>query len=84
MSKASETAVFTVRVPGTLRQRLDAVAAAMERPRTWVVNRALEEFVEREAWQIAEIERAVAEADAGDFASDEEVAAAFDTLTGEG
>ncbi|MBB2716738.1 UNVERIFIED_ORG: putative transcriptional regulator [Rhizobium etli] len=36
---------------------------------------AIEEFIEREEWQLAEIEAAVREADQGDFASDEEVAA---------
>lgn len=38
---------------------------------------AIEEFVEREEWQLAEIEAAVAEADNGEFASDNEVAAIF-------
>ena len=31
--------------------------------------------VAREAWQVAEIQKALLEADAGDFATDEEVAA---------
>ncbi len=35
----------------------------------------IEEFVDREEWHLAEIEAAVAEADQGDFASDEDVAA---------
>ena len=39
----------------------------------WVVNRALEVFVESEAWQIEEIKRGLAEADAGEFATDAEV-----------
>ncbi|MET3855580.1 putative transcriptional regulator [Rhizobium sp. OAE497] len=36
---------------------------------------ALEEFVEREEWQIAEIEAAAKEANRGEFARDDEVAA---------
>ena len=36
---------------------------------------AIKAFVENNEWQIAEINAALAEADAGDFASDSEVAA---------
>ena len=53
------------------------MAAALERPRSWVVMRALEEFVAEEAWQVEAIRRGIAEADAGDFASDGEVEAVF-------
>ena len=35
---------------------------------------AIREFVENNEWQIAEIRTALKEADAGDFASDKEVA----------
>ncbi|EPM56882.1 CopG family ribbon-helix-helix protein [Pseudomonas syringae] len=33
------------------------------------------EYLTREAWQIAEIQRAIEEADAGEFASEEDVKA---------
>ena len=69
--------VFTIRVSSELQDRLDAIADAIDRPRSWVVNRALEAFVESEAWQIEEIKRGLAEADAGEFATDEEVEATF-------
>jgi RHH-type rel operon transcriptional repressor/antitoxin RelB len=70
--------VLTVRVSAELQDRLDAIAEAVERPRSWIVNRALEAFVESESWQIAEIKRGLAEADAGDFANDAEVTAIFE------
>ena len=70
---ATETSVLTVRVSVELQQRLDAVAQAMDRSRSWVVTRALEEFVELHAWQVEEIQRALQEADAGDFATPEEI-----------
>ena len=70
--------VLTVRVSAELQARLDAIADAIDRPRSWVVNRALEAFVESEAWQIEEIIRGLAEADAGEFASDAEVGAIFE------
>ena len=35
----------------------------------------MREYIAREAWQVAEIHKALAEADAGDFATDAEMAA---------
>ncbi len=69
--------VVTVRLTSDLRGRLKTIAAAMERPRSWVINRAIEQFVSEQAWQIEEIKQGLAEADAGDFATDAEVAAVF-------
>jgi predicted transcriptional regulator len=71
--------VLTVRVPAVLQDRLDAIADAIDRPRSWVVNRALEAFVASEAWHIEEIQRGLAKAGAGEFASDAEVGAIFET-----
>ena len=68
--------VFAIRVSSELQDRLDAIADAIDRPRSWVVNRALEAFVASETWQIEEIKRGLAEADAGEFATDAEVEAA--------
>ena len=70
--------VFTVRISSELQDRLDAIADAIDRPRSWVVNRALEAFVASESWQIEDIKHGLAEADAGEFASDAEVEAVFE------
>jgi predicted transcriptional regulator len=70
--------VLTIRLSSELQDRLEAIAVAVDRPRAWVVNRALEAFVESETWQIEEIKRGLAEADAGEFATDAEVEATFE------
>ena len=70
--------VFTVRVSSELQDRLEAIADPIDRPRSWVVNWALEAFVASETWQIEEIKRGLAEADAGEFATDAEVEATFE------
>jgi hypothetical protein len=49
--KMAANGVFTVRVSSELQDRLAAIAEAIDRPRSWVVNRALEAFVESETWQ---------------------------------
>jgi predicted transcriptional regulator len=70
--------VFTVRISSELQDRLDAIAGALDSPRSWVVNRALETFVASETWQIEEIKRGLAEADASEFATDAEVGETFE------
>jgi predicted transcriptional regulator len=67
----------TVRLEDGMRAALDEVAAAMGRDRSWVVKQALEEYLAAQSWQLRHIQAAVAEADAGDFAGDEAVAARF-------
>lgn len=65
---------FTVRIPDETAERLDRLAAKLERSRAYVAAQAIEDFVAREAWQIAEIEAGLAEAAQGDFASPAELA----------
>jgi len=45
----------------------------MNRSRSFVAAQAIEEFVSVNEWQIAEIKKAIVEADRGDFATDKEV-----------
>ena len=71
----ADTVVLTVRIPVALQQQLDTVAQAMERSHAWVITQALEHFVAVQAWQVEEIHKALAEADAGDFATAEEIEA---------
>ncbi|WP_257170384.1 CopG family ribbon-helix-helix protein [Bradyrhizobium sp. SRS-191] len=65
---------FTVHVSEATAAKLDELAERLDRPRADVAARAIEDFVEREAWQLAEIEAGLAEAERGDFASSAEVA----------
>ena len=65
---------FTVRVPYETANHLDQLAEKMDRSRAYLAAQAIKDFVERESWQLAEIEAGIAEADAGEFAEPEEVA----------
>lgn len=67
-------AAFTVRVPEDIANKLDQLAERLDRSRSYMAAQAIEDFVAREEWQLAEIEAGLAEADAGDFASDAELA----------
>lgn len=74
--------ILTWRVKPALKRKLDKVATALDRPRSWVLTQALESYLDLQSWQVGEIKRGLAEADAGDFASDEEVKAVFDKWRG--
>ena len=64
---------FTVRILEETSDKLDELAVKMDRSRSFLAAKAIEEFVAREAWQLAEIEAGLAEANRGEFASDAEV-----------
>ncbi|MCW2272686.1 ribbon-helix-helix protein, CopG family [Rhodoblastus acidophilus] len=66
---------FTVRLPDETAEKLDKLAEKMARSRSDVAARAIEDFVAREAWQFAEIEAGLAEADRGEFATSAEIEA---------
>lgn len=67
----------TTRIDEETQSRLDQLAKATERSRSWLVADAIRRYVEEEGWQVAAIEEGVRQADAGDFATEEEVKAAF-------
>ena len=67
----------TTRIDEETQSRLDQLAKATDRSRSWLVADALRRYVEEEGWQVAAIEEGVRQADASDFASEEEVKTAF-------
>jgi predicted transcriptional regulator len=62
-------AAFTVRLDDDKARQLDELASKLDRPRSYLAAQAIEDFLAREAWQIAEIEAGLADADRGEFAS---------------
>lgn len=68
----------TFRLDADKRAELDAVAEALDRDRSYLLNEAVGAYLEVHRWQLAHIREGVRQADAGEFASDAEVAAAFD------
>lgn len=68
------SAVLTVRVADEVKDQMDSLAEATGRTRSWIASEAIKQYLDLEGWQIGELRKALAEADAGDFASDAEVA----------
>lgn len=67
----------TTRIDEETQSRLDQLAKATDRSRSWLMADAIRRYVEEEGWQVAAIEEGVRQADAGDFATEDEVKAAF-------
>jgi len=77
----SESSVLTLRLDAKLKNKLDRLSKSMNRSRSFVAAQAIQEFVSVNEWQINEIKKGLAEADAGDFATDEEMQQTIRRLT---
>ncbi len=66
---------MTIRVDRKTKSRLEKLAKAMERTKSYVAAEAIRAYVDLNEWQITEVRAALKEADAGDFASEAEVQA---------
>ncbi len=71
------TTTLTIRLEQELKGRLDHLAEATKRSKSFLAAEAIRDFVELNGWQIQEIKEAVQEADDGDFASDDAVKKTF-------
>ena len=69
----SASSVLTLRLDPKLKNQLDRLSKSMNRSRSFVAAQAIQEYVSVNEWQIGEIKKGLAEADAGDFATDEEM-----------
>ncbi len=66
---------MTIRLDPTVKDRLDRLAEATHRSKSFLAADAILEYINLNEWQIQEINTAIKEADAGDFASDADIAA---------
>ena len=69
---------ITFRMAEEKKLLIDELAAAQDRDRSYIINQALDVYLEVMEWQLAHIEEGLRQAEAGEFASDDEVKAAFD------
>lgn len=63
MQKNSDT--ISIRVPTQTHQKITAVAKDIDRSQNWLINQAIENYLETYDWQKEEIKKAITEADAG-------------------
>ena len=74
------TTVMNVRLDTRTKEALDLLAREMDRPRAQLAARAIVEYVQRNAWQIATIKEGLGQLDAGQSHDFDEVMAELDAI----
>jgi len=67
----------TIRLDEAVKDKLEKLADATHRSRSFLAAEAIRDYVATNEWQINEIHAALKEADANDFASEQEVSTVF-------
>ncbi len=67
------SSTLTLRLENGVKDKLEKLAESTHRSRSFLAAEAIKAYVESNEWQISEIQQALAEADAGDFATEAEV-----------
>jgi predicted transcriptional regulator len=73
----TDSKFLSVHLSSVVKPQFDHIAPTFDRPRNGMVNRTVEDDAAAQAWQLGEIQRGLAEAEAGDFAKPGEIKAAF-------
>jgi predicted transcriptional regulator len=73
MTRTRPTEPITIRTSKETVDEIDALAAAMDRSRNYVINQALQQYLEANAWQVQRIEEGLAAAREGRVRPAEEV-----------
>jgi predicted transcriptional regulator len=68
---------MTIRLDDDLKEQLDRLAAVTQRSKSFLAAEAIREFIELNEWQVQEIQQAIKEADASEFANESEVKQTF-------
>ena len=68
------TAILTLRVSEEMKAKLDNLAQATHRSKSYLAEEAIARYIDLEAWQVGEIEKAIGEAERGDFANASDMA----------
>jgi predicted transcriptional regulator len=79
---ASSSGRMSVSVPPEVQEKLDALAERLDRSRDWVVNQAIDQYLELYEWQREKIQARLDRANSGKaaFYNGEEVDAVIETF----
>ena len=66
---------MTIRLDDDVKDRLERLADATQRSKSFLAAEAIRAFVETNEWQVGEIQAALEEAESGDFAPDKDLSA---------
>ena len=71
----SKRPAVSVRLSQELDQQLANIAHALDRPKSWIIEQVIKDFVEVQAWHLAAIDEGIRAADAGPVVPHDDVAA---------
>ena len=74
------TSHVSLRVPNDVVEAFDRIAAALERPRSWVMLRALRQYLADEGQEVLDVQEGIAEAERGEVVPIEDVLAEMDEI----
>lgn len=60
---------FSVRLDPDKRARLDSLAASMDRPRSYLVSQAIDQFLDYHAWKLERVTEGIAAGERGETVS---------------
>ena len=71
---ATKPAPLSVRLPAEVSAQVTALAATLDRSKSWVIEQAVKDYVAWQSWQLAVIDEGIAQADAGQLVAHADVA----------
>jgi predicted transcriptional regulator len=80
MPEGTSSMPVSLRVPADLIETLDKIAAVLERPRSWVMLRALRQYIADEGQEVLDVQEGIAELDRGEGIPIEDVLAEMDEI----
>ena len=72
------SANVTARLDSETKEKLDLLAKSTARSKSFLISEAVRAYVKEQAWQINAIKEGVEQADAGNFASNDEIRSTFE------
>jgi len=80
MPEGTNSMPVSLRVPADLIETLDKIAAVLERPRSWVMLRALRQYIADEGQEVLDVQEGIAELDRGEGIPFEEAMAQWEEI----
>jgi predicted transcriptional regulator len=70
----TDTVALSFRITKDKARKVEALAKATERQKSWLLEQALDAYLEAQAWQVARVERGLRELEAGKSVAHDRVA----------
>ena len=71
----AKTMPVSVRLQAELNAQVTAIAHSLDRPKSWIIEQAIKDFVAVQTWQMAALDEGIRAADAGRMVAHDDVAA---------